>query len=286
MLDGARVISERRVGPSASYLDPFFLDRVEVVRGPGSRRLWLRRLRRRHPRPGPGGRTRNLPLEPDSWEAWAPECPSGSAGLELSRSPGVGFRLLLGSLRNYGDYRSSGVTVDNSAARNRSILAGARLQVAGGELSLGWQTDRGHDLGRPTLRSPHMRTFYPEEISDRMNVAFESNPMGGFEQICVEGSTGRYALTTDQERFPSPNQGRRLQRSRVAARHFDFRMQAAAPLDRTRLELGFDVNGRFGLHSENTTLSFIPGIVPPAPRRPHPSKTPAASTWLRSLPPR
>ena len=265
LLDGARVISERRVGPSASYLDPFFLDRVEVVRGPGSVAYGsdafggvIHALTRR---PNP-----ESPFGARFMGSLGTGMPERSAGLELSRSLESGSVFLLGSLRNYGDYRSSGVTVDNSAARNRSILAGTRLQVAGGELSLGWQTDRGHDLGRPTLRSPHMRTFYPEEISDRMNVAFESNPVGGFEQIRIEGSTGRYALTTDQERFPSPNQGRQLQRSRVAARHFDFRMQAAAPLDRTRLELGFDVNGRFGLHSENTTRSFNTGNRPAGTR--------------------
>ena len=36
LIDGARVTTERRAGPSATFLDPFFLDGVEVARGPGS----------------------------------------------------------------------------------------------------------------------------------------------------------------------------------------------------------------------------------------------------------
>ena len=36
LLDGARVTTERRAGPSATFLDPFFLAGVEVSRGPGS----------------------------------------------------------------------------------------------------------------------------------------------------------------------------------------------------------------------------------------------------------
>ena len=36
LLDGARVSSERRVGPSATYLDPDVIEGVEVARGPGS----------------------------------------------------------------------------------------------------------------------------------------------------------------------------------------------------------------------------------------------------------
>ncbi len=258
LLDGARVISERRVGPSATFLDPFFLDRIEVVRGPGSVAYGsdafggVIHAQTRKPRPEStyGGRFMGT---------LGYGMPEQSAGVELSRSLESGSVFFLGSMRNYGDYRSSGVTVDNSAARNRSFLAGTLLRVAGGELSLGWQTDRGHDLGRPTLRSPHMRTFYPEENSDRMHLAFDSKPIGGFDQVRIEGSMGRYALITDRERLPAPNRPRQLQRSRVAARHLDFRVQAISPLKWIRLELGFDVNGRFGLHSENTTRSFDAG---------------------------
>ncbi len=36
LIDGARVTSERRVGPSATYLDPFVLEGIQVARGPGS----------------------------------------------------------------------------------------------------------------------------------------------------------------------------------------------------------------------------------------------------------
>ena len=35
LIDGARVSSERRVGPSATYLDPDVIEGVEVARGPG-----------------------------------------------------------------------------------------------------------------------------------------------------------------------------------------------------------------------------------------------------------
>ena len=255
LLNGSRVISERRVGPGASYLDPFFLDRVEVVRGPGSVAYGSDAF---------GGVIHALTRKPDPESDYGARflgslgygMPEQSAGLELSRSLESGSVFFLGSLRNYGDYRSSGVTVDNSSARNRSFLTGAQFQSGAGELSLGWQTDRGHDLGRPTLRSPQMRTFYPDESSDRMNLAFEPRPVAGFDRIRIEGSMGRYALITDRERLPSPDQGRELRRSRVSARHFDFRVQAASPLEWARLELGFDVNGRFGLHSENTTRDF------------------------------
>jgi outer membrane receptor for ferrienterochelin and colicin len=36
LIDGARVTSERRVGPSAMALDPSVIDAVDVARGPGS----------------------------------------------------------------------------------------------------------------------------------------------------------------------------------------------------------------------------------------------------------
>ena len=36
LIDGARVTSERRVGPSATFLDPAVLEGIDVARGPGS----------------------------------------------------------------------------------------------------------------------------------------------------------------------------------------------------------------------------------------------------------
>jgi outer membrane receptor protein involved in Fe transport len=36
LIDGARVTTERRAGPSATFLEPLFLESVDVSRGPGS----------------------------------------------------------------------------------------------------------------------------------------------------------------------------------------------------------------------------------------------------------
>ena len=36
LIDGARVTAERRVGPSATYVDPASLEGIEIARGPGS----------------------------------------------------------------------------------------------------------------------------------------------------------------------------------------------------------------------------------------------------------
>ena len=37
LIDGARVSSERRVGPSATFMDPAVMEGVDVARGPGVR---------------------------------------------------------------------------------------------------------------------------------------------------------------------------------------------------------------------------------------------------------
>ena len=36
LVDGARVTLERRVGPSATFMDPAVLEGIDVARGPGS----------------------------------------------------------------------------------------------------------------------------------------------------------------------------------------------------------------------------------------------------------
>ena len=36
LIDGSRVSSERRVGPSATFMDPSVMEGVDIARGPGS----------------------------------------------------------------------------------------------------------------------------------------------------------------------------------------------------------------------------------------------------------
>ena len=87
LIDGARVNSERRVGASATFLDPDILEGVEVARGPGSVAYGSRRLRRRdrrHHAQGGAGRAR---WRCASRARSAPACPSSASAATCRRAP-------------------------------------------------------------------------------------------------------------------------------------------------------------------------------------------------------
>ena len=255
LVNRARVTTERRAGASASFLDPFFLESVEVIRGPSSVSYGSDAF---------GGvihALTRMPTPESSFKArfigsLGGGLPERSAGLALSQGLGSGSLIFMGRARNYGDYQSTEGTVENSSARNLSFLTGAQFHIAEGLFSINLQTDRGHDRGRPTLRSKQIRTFYPEETSDRLTMSYESGLLGGFSNLQIDGFWGHYSLATKREQFAKEHRNRQVQRSQFSANDFGLRFQGIRSFDRTRLELGVDLNSRFNLESENITQIF------------------------------
>jgi len=113
LVDGARVSAERRVGPSATFLDPEIVEAVEVVRGPGAVAYGsdafggVIQVRTRRARPGApfGGRFSG------SLGAGAPQ---QRVALELSKGFYRGGLLVGGHYRDFEDWTSPEGEVFNS----------------------------------------------------------------------------------------------------------------------------------------------------------------------------
>ena len=251
LIDGQRVSTERRAGPSASYLDPFFLDSVEVVRGPGSLAYGadafggvINALTRK-PEPGAPLRFRFL-------GTLAAGQPEQSAGLELSRGWDQGGVLFQARMREFDDYRSPLGKVDNSGAKTRSFLARTHFRRGPGQLHLGWQSDLGRDVGRPMTGSSMSRTFYPREDSHRLTLSYHLDPFWKFSQLQLNGFFGGYELVTDRDQLLEASDLHRVERAEISAKDFGFRTAAIAPLRHVRVEFGVDLNGRFDLRADDS----------------------------------
>lgn len=255
LIDGARVTSERRVGPSATFLDPFVLESVEVSRGPGSVAygsdafggVIYARTRRAEP---------GSPLRARAIGSLGVGVPERRLGLEMSKGVERGGVIVQAHYRDIDDYRSPEGDVFNSGASDGGVLARAEHQIGLGTLGVGWQSDFGRDVGRPRNNSRTVRFFYPEEDSHRLTINYVLPNAGGFSRIAVDSFLGTYAHSTNQERFPTSTAGRGLERSDVSARDFQMRATFERPLGRTRLEFGTDVNGRFGLEALDTLRTW------------------------------
>jgi outer membrane receptor protein involved in Fe transport len=250
LIDGARVTSERRAGPSATFLDPSSLDGIDVARGPGSVAYGSDAL---------GGvisvRTRTVP--PGSPLAVSGSLTAGAGipdrrgSVELAKGFAKGGILVQGHARGAGDWDSpeDDAEVFNSGWKDGGVLIRGTHEVGKGRLTAGWQSDVGRDVERPRNNSRTVRFYYPYENSHRFTTEYDLGARGGLDAITFTGFVGTFEQRTDQDRFPTATTGRNIERADVSAKDFHVKGSARQTVGPARLEFGVDVNGRFGLEA-------------------------------------
>ena len=256
LLDGARVTSDRRVGPSATFLDPFVLEGIEIARGPGSVAYGSDAF---------GGviyaRTRRIdpasPLAGRIVTALGAGAPQGRIGAEVSTGlGGKGGVALQAHYRDFDDYRSPRGDVFNSGATDHGFLARGEYQLGKGLVGSSWQSDFGSDIGRPRNNSTTVRFYYPVEDSHRFTSSYDLRQVAGFERLTFNTFVGSYRQVTHQDRFATATRGRTLEAADYDADDFQVRASAERLFSRSRLEVGVDVNGRFNVHATDTVTNY------------------------------
>ena len=254
LLDDDRVTAERRAGPSATFLDPFSLESVEVVRGPGSVAYGSDAIggviHARTPRPQIGARGGN-------WELGAGTgVPYLGGGVALNVPAGTGALLMQVRARSFGDYDAPGGTVPESSADDRGASLRGIFPVSGGSLGFGVRVDSARDVGKPTAIGVTTITSYPSEDSTRFQVTFASGPVAGMDGIEVAAFAGRYRLVTRRDRPADATALRLVQDSDVDAHDGAIRASAFREIGSGLLRFGVDASGRFGLSALGTATSL------------------------------
>lgn len=255
LLDDAPITAERRAGPSAGYLDPFSLENVEVVRGPGSVAYGSDALggvvHARTPRPQPGRFKGRFELS-----SGAGGDRSAGIGVETNVPVGRGAVLLQGHQRSFADYQAPTGKIDNSAARDRGFLVRGLLPVGAGRIWAGFQLDEGRDQGKPATDSGITRAYYPREDSTRFTLGADLGQAAGFSSLELRAFYGTYRLVTNRERLPMLSVTRRISQADVDAKDASLRLTAHRQLGRGVLRIGFDGKTRFGLSALGRTQEF------------------------------
>lgn len=246
VIDGARVSSERRVGPSATFLDPSTIEGLDVARGPGSVAYGSDALggvvsiRTRRAEPG-------SPLRASVTGTLGAGVPNRWGAFEVSKGFARGGVLVRAHVRSADDYRSPEGTVFNSGWSDRGVLVHASQALGEGLLSASWQGDFGRDVERPRNNSRVVRFSYPFEDSHRITASWVAPEVAGFRRVETTAFYGRNDQRTDQDRVATASTGRSLERADVSANDFQVKSVAERLVGTARLTLGVDVNGRFGL---------------------------------------
>ena len=163
LIDGARVSSERRVGPSATYVDPVVLEAWRSRAAPGSVAYGSDAFGGVI-RCAPGAPCRARPSAAASRARSAPAARSSGAaldahaGLRAGRHPGRGA---LPQTSTTGD--SPEGEVFNSGVERPGLPRPLRARAGpAGSLSLGWQSDFGRDIERPRNNSHDGALLLPD----------------------------------------------------------------------------------------------------------------------------
>lgn len=255
MLDDGRVSAERRAGASASYLNPFALEAVEVVRGPGSVAYGSDALggvvHARTPMPEPGVLGLRYRLT-----AGAGGSPEATAGVGANVPVGRGALSLNLYQRSQGDYDSPVGTQDNSSVRDRGFVLRGLVPFGRARLWASFQLDEVRDMGKPQSDLPTTRTSYPSEDSSRFTLGMDLPEVAGFSSLELRGFFGRYGVVTNRQRVPTETTTLRNALSDVDANDFSVRLLGRRSFGAAGLRVGVDVNGRTGLTALNVVESF------------------------------
>lgn len=248
LIDGGRVSAERRVGPSATFLDPAIVEGIDIARGPGSVAYGSDALggvisvRTRRAEPG-------SPLQARMTGTIGAGVPEGRGSVEVSKGLESGGVLVEAHIRNAEDYDSPQGEVFNSGWEDQGFLAHFTHSVGKGFLSAAWQSDFGRDFERPRNNSRTVRFYYPFENSHRFTASYELPDVAGLRKLAFTTFWGSYEQRTDQDRFPTATTGRSIERADISANDFHLKGSGERLLGRARLEFGVDVNGRYGLEA-------------------------------------
>jgi outer membrane receptor protein involved in Fe transport len=255
LIDGSRVTAERRVGPAATFLDPFVLENVEVSRGPGSVAYGSDAF---------GGvilaRTRRVPfgspIAVDVTGGLGAGVPQGRAGVHVGKGFERGSVGVQGHYREAEDWSSPVGEVLNSGWQDSGFALRGEHEVGRGILAASFQSDFGRDVERPRNNSNVTRFYYPTEDSRRFTTTYDLRSLGPFTSAQFSGFLGTNAVVTDQDRIPTATVTRRIERADVSANDFHVRGSAEKQAGRGKFEVGADVNGRFDLHALDILVEY------------------------------
>ena len=261
LLDDARVTAERRAGPSATYLNPFALENIEIIRGPGSVAYGSDAIggiiHARTPRPRPGDRGGRFEV------AGGVGVPYGSVAAELRVPMGEEHAILLQAHgRDYRDYETPEGPEPNSSARSAGMLARGVSDLARARMAWGVQIDRGRDLERPATDTDRRVNGYPEEDSDRVTFGVDLPDGERWTGVEIRAFVGRYRLVTERDTFATVDDPRTRTSSESDAHDASVRAVTGRRVAGGTARFGVDVWSRFGLEATDSIVEYPDGSDP------------------------
>lgn len=271
LVDGARLESDRRTGPNASFVSPDDIDRIEVLRSAssvfyGSDAIGgVIQILTRTPRFEPGLHGRLM-------AGFGSVNGEKRIGLGLDGSTGTWAFSLSFHRDEAGLYRIPGGTkVLQSQFTQGSLLAKAAHRTDKREIDVSLLAARGTNIGKPSTTAATKPTWYPRENQNLVQLRWREKNVGHDGEILFQAFANPNYLETLTDTYD----GFLTKESYAKTDSTEFGAQASyskkiAPS--LRLGGGVDYFGRAGAHAYNAYTSYdqfggVTGVVEEFPYR-------------------
>ncbi|MGB9006074.1 MAG: TonB-dependent receptor [Candidatus Aminicenantales bacterium] len=180
LIDGSRIVSDRRTGPSASFLNPEDLARIEILRSPSSIFYGSDAV---------GGVVQMFTKEPPAEDEFAGRLHAGygtinrekSYGLALSGRKGAWGFYLSGQGLDAEEYKSPLGLVLQSQFAQAGLLAKISCRTGARDIDLSFLGARGVNIGKPNRTSATKPTWYPRENQNLVQLHWQEKNLASGE---------------------------------------------------------------------------------------------------------
>ncbi len=255
LVDNARLSSERRTGPNASFINPEDIDRIEVLRSPASVLYGSDAI---------GGVIHILTKGPDSEEGFKGRLLSRYGTVNNEKDVGLSLCGFNGSTGFYlsfqgldaGNYSSPSGKVLQSQYTQGSLLGKIVHRTDKREVTAAFLGSRGKDIGKPNRNSQTKPTWYPKENQNLFQLRWvEKEVMGGelsFQVYADPNSLETRTDTIDGYKTKSST-------SKTRSTEYGFQLSFGKKMGGSfRLEGGADLFGQAGAGARNVDTAYTP----------------------------
>ncbi len=256
LIDGARIESDRRTGPNASFLSPEDIARIEVLRSPASVFYGSDAI----------GGVIQVMTKPPSFEPGVRGrinasygTVNGETGLGVSLDAArktTAFSLSVQNL-DAGNYRApGGARILQSQFRQGSLVAKLAHKTQAREVELSFLGARGTNIGKPNANAAVKPTWYPREDQNLVQFHWKEKGVGREGEVLFHAFVNPNFLETRTDTFTDGVKTNEAF-ARTQSTEFGAQLSYVKKLGPAlRLEGGVDYFGRGGVRALNTYTYF------------------------------
>jgi outer membrane receptor protein involved in Fe transport len=254
LIDNARVTSDRRTGPSASFVNPGYIKTIEVLRSPSSVFYGSDAI---------GGVVHILTQEASRQDGFGANLSAKYGTTNQERGLGLSLN---GWRHNTGYYLSfQTASADNYHSPQGEVLMSDFTQgslfgklshlTQKREIRFSFLGARGHDIGKPNQSSQSKPTWYPIESQNLIQLQWLEKDVSKDGEVSFQVFFNPNFLETKKERLEDYKTSESF--SKTQSLDYGFHLAYGKMLSQGfRIKGGFDYSGRANAKAANQDIFF------------------------------